>query len=513
MQMADIFISYAREDEARIRDLVVALEQQRWSVFWDRQIPAGQSWHGYIGQALMDARCVIVAWSHYSLASQFVIEEAEEGKQRGILVPVLLDPVQPPFGFRTIHSADLTEWRLNLQSLQLLQLIKDIEGVLNKQSPLEYESINDANPQLISFATKTHRPIKILQLKLLLRLFVSCAALFAIYLGVKGWLSAPTPKSNITTTYKPYKSIDSAQVVSEPFAKQTNMLPSFEEVSRSTTTFDIPNSKPQVNNSNSNHKAGLSTPSLLQALAKKYKEQKQQAVRPPADQWTSQPMTLSFLGVRCSGNIPEQEETERFFTAQLSQKLHSSDRVRLVERERLNAILEELQVTTADIADQNMAVVMLGKLLGAQLICLGEIVELKGEATAYVRVFETDTSNIVISLQEEIPGEKYKQTIDSLARSLTQKIERLYPARGIITQNAPDEITINIGTAAGMKPGAMFAVLADSYSPTDSKTKRQREKRIGTLQIKESFDNYSVVTIRQQTEIFKEGMRIIEILD
>src|SRR5215471_16855523 len=105
--MADLFISYAREDEARIRPFAYALEQQGWSVFWDRHIPAGQTWRSHIGQALIDARCVIVAWSRYSITSRWVAEEADEGLKHGMLVPVLLDSVEPPIGFRSIQAADL----------------------------------------------------------------------------------------------------------------------------------------------------------------------------------------------------------------------------------------------------------------------------------------------------------------------------------------------------------------------------------------------------------------------
>jgi hypothetical protein len=35
--MADIFLSYAREDQSRVGPLVRALEGQGWSVFWDRR--------------------------------------------------------------------------------------------------------------------------------------------------------------------------------------------------------------------------------------------------------------------------------------------------------------------------------------------------------------------------------------------------------------------------------------------------------------------------------------------
>jgi hypothetical protein len=34
--MSDIFLSYARENEAQVRPIVMELEKQGWSVFWDR---------------------------------------------------------------------------------------------------------------------------------------------------------------------------------------------------------------------------------------------------------------------------------------------------------------------------------------------------------------------------------------------------------------------------------------------------------------------------------------------
>jgi hypothetical protein len=124
--MTDIFISYAREDEARIMGFVAALEGQGWSVFWDRRIPAGETWRSYIGKALDEARCVLVAWSQYSVNSNWVIEEADDGKQRGVLVPVLLDPVAQPRGFREMQAADLTSWQPDKSSPQFDLLIQDL---------------------------------------------------------------------------------------------------------------------------------------------------------------------------------------------------------------------------------------------------------------------------------------------------------------------------------------------------------------------------------------------------
>src|SRR5215212_596406 len=104
--MVDLFVSYAHEDQARVAALAVLLEDKGWSVFWDRDIPPGETWRSHIGQALEQARCVVVAWSESSIQSDWVMEEAEEAKERGILVPVLLDAVRPPRGFRGIQAAD-----------------------------------------------------------------------------------------------------------------------------------------------------------------------------------------------------------------------------------------------------------------------------------------------------------------------------------------------------------------------------------------------------------------------
>jgi hypothetical protein len=48
-----------------------------------------------------------IALSFSRPRSDRVLEEADESKARGILVPVLLDKVPPPRGFRGLQAADL----------------------------------------------------------------------------------------------------------------------------------------------------------------------------------------------------------------------------------------------------------------------------------------------------------------------------------------------------------------------------------------------------------------------
>jgi formylglycine-generating enzyme required for sulfatase activity len=128
--MADIFISYAREDRSRIEPLAKALEELGWSVFWDRTIPTGKTWHRFIGDALKSACAVIVAWSQESIDSDWVREEAESGRRRGILIPILIDAVDPPLGFGAIQAADLVNWDPAKSSPEFVKLIADISIIL-----------------------------------------------------------------------------------------------------------------------------------------------------------------------------------------------------------------------------------------------------------------------------------------------------------------------------------------------------------------------------------------------
>jgi hypothetical protein len=108
--MADVFLSYAREDREAALRLAQALEARGWSVWWDREIIAGESFDQAIERELAGARTVIVLWSKRSIASEWVKNEAADAAERGLLVPALLDDARLPLEFRRRQTADLTGW-------------------------------------------------------------------------------------------------------------------------------------------------------------------------------------------------------------------------------------------------------------------------------------------------------------------------------------------------------------------------------------------------------------------
>jgi len=137
--MSEVFISYAREDRGQAERLARVLEQQNWSVWWDKVIPPGGKYADVIGAELQSAKAVIVLWSSASVASDWVKDEAQEGANRRVLVPALIDKVSPPYGFRQLQTADLSDWEGSTSHAELQSLVRSIGVLIHKpviDSPL-----------------------------------------------------------------------------------------------------------------------------------------------------------------------------------------------------------------------------------------------------------------------------------------------------------------------------------------------------------------------------------------
>ena len=131
--MADVFVSYARSDKARVAPLVAAIEAQGWSVWWDPEIAAGQEFDRQIATELKSAAAVVVVWTPTSVESRWVRGEARDAADRGVLVPVRFDGAELPIDVRAIHTTNLDGWGENPASAAVQELLRSLGAMINRQ--------------------------------------------------------------------------------------------------------------------------------------------------------------------------------------------------------------------------------------------------------------------------------------------------------------------------------------------------------------------------------------------
>ncbi len=143
--MADIFVSYSRDDKHRVEPLVRALEEQGWSVWWDPKITPGDDFEKLIARELKDAKSVIVVWSGKSVDSRWVKGEARDAADRGILASVRFDGVTLPIDFRAIHTTDFDDWKENAAHEAFCSLCDSLAAKLAKHAEANKPSASETD--------------------------------------------------------------------------------------------------------------------------------------------------------------------------------------------------------------------------------------------------------------------------------------------------------------------------------------------------------------------------------
>ena len=159
--MADIFISYAREDRTTAQAVARALAGEGWSVWWDREIRVGSEFDRVIEAELASARCVVVLWSTHSTSSDWVRSEADEGARREVLVPAVLEEVAVPLRFRKIQSADLRGWNLESSHDGLDELIRGVRDKIARSGQWQVSSVSDEWECALLEETRWTRTVRI----------------------------------------------------------------------------------------------------------------------------------------------------------------------------------------------------------------------------------------------------------------------------------------------------------------------------------------------------------------
>ena len=130
-----LFLSYSHADETRARRIKAALEQAGYTVWWDELIEGGAVFASSISSALETADVILVLWSSTSVESDWVRDEAAQGRERHRLVPLSLDGTRPPLGFRQYQMIDVSQWRGRPSASELAALERAIAAAVGQEAP------------------------------------------------------------------------------------------------------------------------------------------------------------------------------------------------------------------------------------------------------------------------------------------------------------------------------------------------------------------------------------------
>ncbi|MGH8413715.1 MAG: TIR domain-containing protein [Gammaproteobacteria bacterium] len=151
--MADVFVSYARSDKARVAPLVAAIEAKGWSVWWDPEISPGQEFDDQIDAEIDAAKAVLVVWTPTSVASRWVRGEAREAAERNILVPVRFEQARLPMDVRAIHTTDLDGWGEDPASPEAQEFLRALGAMIART-----QAAQSAKAASTAAATSTDKP-------------------------------------------------------------------------------------------------------------------------------------------------------------------------------------------------------------------------------------------------------------------------------------------------------------------------------------------------------------------
>lgn len=108
--MADIVLSYAREDRDTVNQLGSILTNQNLAVWWDKNIKVGTDFGMEIDDKITNCKKLVVSWSPHSRKSLWVRGEALKALDQGKVAQVMLDDDTPPVPFNALHAIPLKGW-------------------------------------------------------------------------------------------------------------------------------------------------------------------------------------------------------------------------------------------------------------------------------------------------------------------------------------------------------------------------------------------------------------------
>jgi hypothetical protein len=138
--MADVFISYKRDQRERVKVIADLLKAEELSVWFDANLEVGhaEGFDAEIEREVTSAHCVLACWTPEAVRSIYVKAESKKGLDNDTLVPVYLEQCILPVPFNAIDTADLINWRGDKHDPTWNRIISRVKEKIEHRKASEY---------------------------------------------------------------------------------------------------------------------------------------------------------------------------------------------------------------------------------------------------------------------------------------------------------------------------------------------------------------------------------------
>ncbi|NNF99288.1 MAG: tetratricopeptide repeat protein [Desulfobacteraceae bacterium] len=200
---------------------------------------------------------------------------------------------------------------------------------------------------------------------------------------------------------------------------------------------------------------------LVDELVLRYRDQTFSVDSTIEDDWTSQPMILTFTYFSETGGLTERDGFSTVLTSQLADQLNASGRVQVVDLILIERLLERLNLKTSDLAEQETAL-KLGKVLSARIIGTGAIFHVHGSSLITMRLVDTETTDITKVINGEFGGgPSIRKDMHQLNREILTTVIQHYPLQAFVVDIIGNQVLLNLGADQGVVLGTRFDVIED----------------------------------------------------
>jgi hypothetical protein len=140
--VTDVFISYKREERARVERLAQALSDLDLNVWFDIRLTAGKTWSAEIDHHAHKSWALIACWTEAAIASKYVRHEVDIGIAGGKLVPLFLSDCDLPADLSRIHALDFRNWNGDFDHPGFTALVDRLSGLLPTEDARKQEPPN-----------------------------------------------------------------------------------------------------------------------------------------------------------------------------------------------------------------------------------------------------------------------------------------------------------------------------------------------------------------------------------